>query len=309
MKKLKIIITILIILSCSKKSESPSEPSPNPDIQIAIERSSSIPVMSFQAILEPNFGGMFRTRYTGGFFLYQNDSLIDLSYCRSFVDPIYDTDTDKDGIYDATGILFNCDKVDTIIRNNKQYEIRYKINGYAFHLDTFNYYNDPYSFSVSFGEAQPFESYVMSKRIGTNDSIISYYYGYSKIIAKKFSSTTIKAYIERNIDKIEVNANCPKFNIKDSVLVDFSNAPNWKPNKDLKQGEFLLFYVQPNGDILTCNNDTLKIKTTTIEPIKVSFCSNGEQGPISGKLKLDIYNKGITKYINFNDCSETITDN
>jgi hypothetical protein len=287
MKKLKIIIITIAIFSCSKKSESPSEPSPNPDIQIAIERSSSIPVMSFQAILEPNFGGMFRTRYTGGFFLYQNDSLIDLSYCRSFVDPIYDTDTDKDGIYDATGILFSCDKVDTIIRNNKQYEIRYKINGYAFHLDTFNYYNDPYSFFVFFGEAQPFESYVMSKRIGTNDSIISYYYGYSKIIAKKNSNTTIK----------------------DSVLVDFSNAPNWKPNKDLKQGEFLLFYVQPNGDILTCNNDTLKIKTTTINPIKVSFCSNGEQGPTSGKLKLDIYNKGITKYINFNDCSENITDN
>jgi len=287
MKKLKIIIITIAIFSCSKKSESPSEPSPNPDIQIAIERSSSIPVMSFQAILEPNFGGMFRTRYTGGFFLYQNDSLIDLSYCRSFVDPIYDTDTDGDGIYNATGILFSCDKVDTITRNNKQYEIRYKINGYAFHLDTFNYYNDPYSFFVFFGEAQPFESYVMSKRIGTNDSIISYYYGYSKIIAKKNSNTTIK----------------------DSVLVDFSNASNWKPNKDLKQGEFLLFYVQPNGDILTCNNDTLKIKTTTIEPIKVSFCSNGEQGPTSGKLKLDIYNKGITKYINFNDCSENITDN
>ncbi|MDT7880330.1 MAG: hypothetical protein RQ990_05710, partial [Candidatus Hydrothermia bacterium] len=191
MKKLKIIIITIAIFSCSKKSESPSEPSPNPDIQIAIERSSSIPVMSFQAILEPNFGGMFRTRYTGGFFLYQNDSLIDLSYCRSFVDPIYDTDTDKDGIYNATGILFSCDKVDTITRNNKQYEIRYKINGYAFHLDTFNYYNDPYSFFVFFGEAQPFESYVMSKRIGTNDSIISYYYGYSKIIAKKNSNTTI----------------------------------------------------------------------------------------------------------------------
>lgn len=300
---------MLAVLSCSKKSESPSEPSPNPDIQIAIEKSKSIPTMSFQSILEPNFGGMFRTRYTGGYFLYQNDSIINLSYCTSFVDPIYYTDTDKDGIYDGTGFLFNCDKVDTIIRNNKQYEIRYKINGYSFHIDTFSNYNDPYSFFVFFGDANPFEIYVVSKKIGTNDSIVSYYNGYSKIIAKKNSNTTIKAYIERNINKIELNANCPNFNIKDSVLIDFSNAPTWKPNKDLSQNEFLLFYVQPNGDIIACNNDTLKIKTTTINPIKVSFCSNGEQGPTSGKLKLEIYNKGITKYINYNDCSENITDN
>lgn len=309
MKNLKIIIVInLAVFSCSKKAENPSEPSPNPDIQIAIEKSPSIPIMSFQSILEPNFGGMFRTRYTGGYFLYQNDSLVNLSYCSSLVDPIYYGDTDQDGIYDATGVDFNCNGVDTIIRNNKEYEIRYKINGYSFHTDTFNNYNDPYSFSAFFG-APSFEILVISKRIGTNDSIVSYYYGFSKIIAKKSSNKTIKAYIERNIDKIEMNANCPKFETKDSLLIDFSNTTTWRPNKDLIQGEFLLFYPQINGNIFTCNNDTLKITITTVNPIKVSFCSNGEQGPISGKLKLDIYNKGITKYINFNNCSENITNN
>jgi len=71
--------------------------------------------------------------------------IMNLSYCTSFLNPGYYTD--KGGIYDAMGFLFNCDRTDSN-------------------------YNDPYSFFV--------------------------FYGYSKIIAKRNSNTTIKAYITDN---------------------------------------------------------------------------------------------------------------
>lgn len=93
-------------------------------------------------------------------------------------------------------------------------------------------------------------------------------YQYNTIINLKFCRdftdfpgvvyVKINAYV--NSSKI-MNTNCePTIISNDNLEIDFSNAPNWKP-------------------------------------IKYSVCPTGKEEPISGRLKLELLNQNITKYI------------
>ncbi|MEO0218521.1 MAG: hypothetical protein ABIL89_00060 [candidate division WOR-3 bacterium] len=305
-------LIIFFVLSCSKKTDTTSPNPISPDAQYVIEKSPEFSIMSIQSIIKPNIGGLMRTTFRDGFFVYQYDSVISLKPCRDFADYPgvgYDTlDLDGDGVYNYTGIIFNCNGIDTISLDNILYEVNYSFIGYSFHRDSSD--NDPYSFKLWFGDVGPFKMSVKSKNINTGDTLFNYVELKAFINSIKTSSTTLTSYINREVYKTNPTNSCEPVTItNDTININFSNAPSWKPLKSFNQGEYILAYLSSIGNVITCNNDTLNIRISTIDSLKISLCSNKQDGPISGKLKLEILNNGITKYITYNDCKYSVGDN
>lgn len=310
MIRLLYLLIFFIFISCSKKSSSTSPEQPNPNIQYIIEKSPQFSIMSIQSIIKPNIGGLMRTTYRDGYFVYQNDSIISLKSCRDFADYPgvgYDTlDQDNDGIYNYTGIFFDCNGVDTISLDNILYQVVYSFSGYSFHFDSAD--NNPYTFKLWF--YPQFKMSVKSKNLNTNDTISNYIELKAFINSIKTSPTTLITYLEREVYKTNPNNSCEPITISnDTINVNFANAPSWRPSKSFNQGEYILAYLKLSGKVITCNNDTINLKIYTIDTLKISLCSNKEDGPISGKLKIEILNNGISKYITYNDCKYSITDN
>jgi hypothetical protein len=278
MRKLIYILSLwsIVALGC-KRGEKVAEVSQG-DIDFTTESIEEITQTSLNTLQDP--GAPVVKRYTyNGYFLFVSDSGINLkNKCVSY-NPQNPADSDGDKVYQNATITFNCNNLtDTVIKNNETHIVNYTLIGSLVHSDSGLYDNNPFIFSVSWGE--PFK--VILK---VNDKLIKNYSQTGSIKMEHFSGYTYR--LIRSINHTRNDSTCRNVSINETTYVFIDQALGWQPG-DTLGNRTLKTWPIGKGTLKTCSNIdvNLSFSPTDTDTLRIGKCPSGNVGITSGKLRI-----------------------
>jgi hypothetical protein len=280
MRKLIYILSVwsIVALGC-KRGEKVTEVAQE-DIDFATQSVEEITQTSSNTLQDP--GAPVVKRYTyNGYFLFVSDSGINLkNKCVSY-NPPNPTDSDSDKVYPNATITFNCNnRTDTVIKNNETYVVNYTLVGSLAHLDSDD--NNPFIFSVSWGNPNPFKVVLQAYRNGT----LFEEKNYSQTGSIKMEYVSGYTYrLIRSINHMGNDLTCRSISVNETTYVFLNEALNWKPG-DTLGNRTLKTWPIGKGTLKTCSNIDVNLSFSPVDTLRIAKCPSGKVGITSGKLRI-----------------------